>query len=142
VRNAERRSDDRKMAGVSPFSDDHTSKPSVSTDMESTESGKVFDTASPSDPGNNYILHEHTCKSSFGKFWARTNDQPDEDEEEEITTPNNEEFIAAAARAGFQLEDLIQAENEIAAVEKVSLSSPSSTDFRCPLSCKIIDAMV
>jgi hypothetical protein len=79
---------------------------------------------------------------TFGRFWAIEGDQTDEDEgEEAITTPTPEEFIAAAARVGFTKENLIQVENEIESSEKVSFSSPSSSDFRCPLSSKIINAI-
>jgi hypothetical protein len=66
-------------------------------------------------------------------FWANSNDQSDDEEEEEITTPTKEEFIAAAAHAGYNMQDLIQAENEIATMAKVSCSSPSTADFCCPL---------
>jgi hypothetical protein len=67
---------------------------------------------------------------TFGRFWAIEGDQTDEDEgEEAITTPTPEEFIAAAARVGFTKENLIQVENEIESSEKVSFSSPSSSDF-------------
>jgi hypothetical protein len=56
-----------------------------------------------------------------------------------MNTPTKEEFIAAAARSGIQFEDLIHAENEIAAAEKVSFSSPSSAGFKCPpLASKIV----
>jgi hypothetical protein len=90
---------------------------------------------------------------SFGKFWVTTDDiENDEDEEVAITTPTKEEIVVAAMRAGFSVEDLIQVENEIDNMEKVSCSSPSraefrcsspsSTEFRCPLSSKIIKAIV
>jgi hypothetical protein len=56
----------------------------------------------------------------------------DEDEEVAITTPTKEEIVVAATRAGFSVEDLIQVENEIDNMEKVSCSSPSRAD-RIPL---------
>jgi hypothetical protein len=143
IRGDMRRIVDRYMAGISSSFYDHTSKPSTSTIVEPTASGEVLDVVSPCDPGNIHLPHDHTGISSFGRFWANKDDQADEDDkEEEITTPTKEEFIAAAAHAGYHLQDLILAENEIATVEKVSFSSSSSTEFRCPLSSKIIKAMV
>jgi hypothetical protein len=67
-------------------------------------------------------------------------DQSDEneEEEEEITTPTIEEFISVAARIGIQIEVLISTENKIETMAKVNFSSPSSSEFRCPLSSKII----
>jgi hypothetical protein len=88
------------------------------------------------DPGN-------TCAQSvspFGKFWASSVDLADEDEE--LQTPTKEEIIAAAAQAGLSVQDLIQAENEIESMEKVCFSSPSSADFRCPLSSRIVKAII
>jgi hypothetical protein len=67
----------------------------------------------------------------FGRFWAQG---------EEISTPTMEEMITAASRKGFTIEELIKAE-ELLAAEKVSFQSPSSSDFRCPLSTKIIKAV-
>jgi hypothetical protein len=81
--------------------------------------------------------------SAFGRFWTSLDDQSDEDDEEEVmNTPTKEEFIAAAARSGIQFEDLIHADNEIAAAEKVSFSSPSSAGFKCPLASKIVNTIV
>jgi hypothetical protein len=67
--------------------------------------------------------------------------EEEEEGEEVITTPTTEEFIAAAAHVRFTIENLIQAEKEIESSEKVTHSSPSSPDFRCPLSSKIINAI-
>jgi hypothetical protein len=81
--------------------------------------------------------------SAFGRFWTSLDDQSDEDDEEEVmNTPTKEEFIAAAARSGIQFEDLIHADNEIVAAEKVSFSSPSSAGFKCPLASKIANTIV
>jgi hypothetical protein len=60
---------------------------------------------------------------------------------DETETPMKEELIAAA-RAGFSVQDLEQAENEIAQMNKVSFNSPSSAKFRCPVSSKIIKAII
>jgi hypothetical protein len=49
--------------------------------------------------------------------------------------------MAAATRVGFSVDELIQAEQEIQDAEKVNFSSPSSSDFRCPLSRKIVNAI-
>jgi hypothetical protein len=67
--------------------------------------------------------------------------EEEEEGEEVITTPTTEEFIVAAAHVRFTIENLIQAEKEIESSEKVTQSSPSSPDFRCPLSSKIINAI-
>jgi hypothetical protein len=61
--------------------------------------------------------------------------------EEVITTPTTEEFIVTVAHVGFTIENLIQAKKEIESSEKVTHSSPSSPDFRCPLSSKIINVI-
>jgi hypothetical protein len=47
-----------------------------------------------------------------------------------------------AARIGFQVQDLIRAEDEITAAEKVSFSSPTSAGFKCQLGSKSINAIV
>jgi hypothetical protein len=60
---------------------------------------------------------------------------------DETETPMKEELIAAA-RAGFSVQDLEQAEDEIAQMNKVSFNSPSSAKFRCPVSSKIIKAII
>jgi hypothetical protein len=70
-------------------------------------------------------------------------DHSDEEVEEEVMNmPTKQKFISVAARSGFQVEDLIQAEKEIAATEEVSLSSPSIAAFKCPLARKFVDAIV
>jgi hypothetical protein len=79
--------------------------------------------------------------SSFGKFWAQNCDLAAEDEEEELPMPMKEELIEAAEQAGFSIQDLIQAENELEGMEKVCFSSPS-VDLRCPLSSKIVKAII
>jgi hypothetical protein len=101
----------------------------------------------------------------LGRFWAQGDASDDEESiapsspEELISTASREvaerqeakeiarrtndcaeEFIAATARSGFSMEDLAQAE-QVHDAEKVSFSSPSSSDFRCPLSREIINAV-
>jgi hypothetical protein len=114
------------------------SKPAFSSAASATTSS-ARDASYPCDPGN----IRAALDLSFGKFWATSEDpEIDEDEEGEITTPTKEEIIDAAARAGFSVQDLIQAENEIENMEKVSFFSPSSAEFRCPLSSKIVKAII
>jgi hypothetical protein len=79
-----------------------------------------------------------TSSFSSGKFWASVDEQSEE--EFQITSPSDV-FIADAARNGFQAEDLIQAEHEIVATEKVCSASPSSVVFRCPKTRKIVNAV-
>jgi hypothetical protein len=74
----------------------------------------------------------------LGRFWAPF-DEPDE--EEDIATPTTEELISAASREGFTIEELVTADAELEAAEKVSCPSPSSSDFRCPLANKIVKAL-
>jgi hypothetical protein len=45
--------------------------------------------------------------------WCPDDQSDEESEEAEIITPTKEELISAAARVGFQIEDLIRAEEEI-----------------------------
>jgi hypothetical protein len=126
------------MAGTPATPVVQGSKPAFSSFALATTSS-ARDASSPCDPGNTRA----TFDLSFGKFWV-TNDDPENEEDEEgvITTPTKEEIIAADARAGFFVQDLIQAENEIENMEKVSFSSPSSAEFRCPLSSRIVKAII
>jgi hypothetical protein len=89
-------------------------------------------------PTTTHQYYEHAGKTTFGRFWVSMEDQSDENEEEEITTPTIEEFISVAARIGIQIKVLISTENKIETMAKVNFSSPSSSEFRCPLSSKII----
>jgi hypothetical protein len=77
----------------------------------------------------------------FGRFWVKSDVLSEDDEGKEIATPTKEEFIEAAPHAGYDAQDLIQAENEIVDMEKVSFSSPASSYFCCPISSKIIKAI-
>jgi hypothetical protein len=52
-----------------------------------------------------------------------------------------EEFIAATSQEGFSMDELIHADKELQDVDKVGFSSPTSSEFRCPLATKIIKAV-
>jgi hypothetical protein len=54
-----------------------------------------------------------------------------DDDEEEIQTPTREEILSVAALIGYNMQDLIRAEEELVDMEK---SSPSSAKTCCPLS--------
>jgi hypothetical protein len=66
----------------------------------------------------------------------------DESEEAEIITPTKEELISVAAHVGFQIEDLIHAEEEIVVAKVLSVHSPSSAKCQHPFTSKIINAIV
>jgi hypothetical protein len=117
----------------------HASKPAMSL-LTSMAASKEPDKSALGESGNS-CLSSVNNGSNFGRFWANSNDQSDDDEAE-VQTPMIEEFIDAAASAGYNMQDLIRAEEEIADMEKVSFPSPSSADFRCPLSTKIVKAIV
>jgi hypothetical protein len=53
----------------------------------------------------NSNLSKANCGSKFGRFWASSCDQSDDDEEE-IQTPTREEIISAATFVGYNLQDL------------------------------------
>jgi hypothetical protein len=126
------------MAGVSPA---FTSTPAESTTCPDykTPSYRRFRSHDTSGHRVILVLILHRLIRRILVDFGSEEDQSDEDEE--ITTQTTDEFIAAVARVGFTLQDLIQAENEIESAEKVSFSSPLSSDFRCPLSGKIINAI-
>jgi hypothetical protein len=89
-------------------------------------------------PTTTHQYYEHAGKTTFGRFWVSMEDQSDENEEEEITTQTIEEFISVATCIGIQIKVLISTENKIETMAKVNFSSPSSLEFRCSLSSKII----
>jgi hypothetical protein len=103
--------------------------------------------AAPTEPdttsaeAGNSSLSNVNFGSNFGRFWASSFDQSDDDEEE-VQTPTREEFIGAAAITGYNMQDLIRTEEEIVNMEKVCFLTPSNAEFRCPLSAKIIKAIV
>jgi hypothetical protein len=66
----------------------------------------------------------------------------DESEEAEIITPTKEELISVAAHVGFQIEDLIHAEEEIVVAKVLSVHSPSTAKCQHPFTSKIINAIV
>jgi hypothetical protein len=103
--------------------------PAATRDWMPLNTGKQMFFKSLSDPGSH---------RQFGRFWAQGEET---DDDEEISTPTTEEMITAASREGFMIEELIKAEEELLVAEKVSFQSPSSSDFRCPLSTKIIKAV-
>jgi hypothetical protein len=74
----------------------------------------------------------------LGRFWAPLKES---DDEADIATPTTEELISAASREGFTIEELVMADAELEAAEKVSLPTPSSFNFRCPLANKIVKAL-
>jgi hypothetical protein len=122
------------MAGASPPPDPGSS---------SSASGQGVGMEHPANLGNVFSSPKLDETSSFEKFWATSEDQSDDDcEEAEIIMPTKEELISMAACIGFQVKDLILAEDEIATVGTVSFSSPSSAGFKCPLASKIINAIV
>jgi hypothetical protein len=87
---------------------------------------KEPDKAASGEAGNS-CLSSVNSSSNFGRFWPNNNDQSDDDEAE-VQTLMMEEFIRTAVIAGYNMQ--------------VSFSSPSSADFRCPLSTKIVKAIV
>jgi hypothetical protein len=89
--------------------------------------------------GNSESLNEFTPS---GRFWTNSDVLSEDDEGDEIKTPTKEELIESAAHAGCSAQDLAQAEKEITEMEQVSFSSPASADFRCPISSKIIKAII
>jgi hypothetical protein len=62
--------------------------------------------------------------------WCPDDQSDEESEEAEIITPTKEELISAAARVGFQIEDLIRAEEEIVVAKVVSVPLPSSAKLQ------------
>jgi hypothetical protein len=120
-----------------PFND-HASKLAASSTTAMAAPTKT-DTASAK--AGNSSLSNVNFGSNFGRFWVSNFDQSD-DNEEEVQTPTREEFIGTVAIAGYNMQDLIRAEEEIASMEKVCFLTPSSAEFRCPLSTKIVKAIV
>jgi hypothetical protein len=51
------------------------------------------------------------------------------DDEDGIVTHTGDELIIAASREGFTIEDMIKADGQIRAAEKVSFPSPSNSYF-------------
>jgi hypothetical protein len=75
------------------------------------DSGQVIGIETTAIPGMTPSSLKLDGSSSFGKLWASCDDLSGDDFEKEVlNTSTKEDFISEAARSGFHIEDMIQAE--------------------------------